>query len=147
MRRRIRSSALALVTTLAFTLTSCADGGAPAPSPSATADTQSASAACALVRSSVADAAEKLHSLDASDPEAAAEAMGRVADGLGDVSAAIDNAEVAALLPALQTGFADAEEILQSIAAGDHSQLPALQQAAGGIKDSLEQFAQLCGTA
>lgn len=109
-------------------------------------DGQTAATACELVRDSVDDAAAQLQTLDTNDPQAAFEAMSRVATQLGEATAEVTNAEVAALLPDLQAGFASAAEVLQSIAGGDLSQVPALQVAAMDIQDAFGAFATVCTT-
>lgn len=117
----------------------------PAPtSPSPSDSTQSIGAACETVRASVADATAQLQNLDAADPQASVAAMTGVADELGRALSAVDNADVAAVLPGLQSGFAQAAGVLQSIAGGDLSKLPALQQATADIQSSLSAFADLC---
>lgn len=145
IRSRAAAFTLGAVTLAAScVLTGCTGTDTSSPSPSATDSTQSVSAACDIVRESVADAAAELQHLDAADPQAAVAAMTAVADRLGTAAAAVDNADVAAALPSLQTGFTKTAEILQAIAGGDLSQLPALQQAAGDIQSSFTEFSELC---
>ncbi len=149
MHIRSRGAQLAIATfTLAAScaLAGCTSTGATSPSGSPTGSTQSVSAACDTVRESVADAAAQLRKLNTTDPQAAVAAMTEVADRLGKAAAAVDNADVAALLPGLQSGFAKTAEILQAIAGGDLSQLPALQQTASDIQSSFEKFSELCTT-
>lgn len=149
MRTRSRATILAfgaLAIAATCVLSGCTGTGSATSSPAPAAGTQSVSAACDIVRTSVADAAAQLQSLDATDPQAAVAAMGQVADRLGAAASAVDNADVAALLPGLQTGFAKTAEILQAIAGGDLSQLPALQASAADIQSSFEQFSELCPT-
>lgn len=134
----------AVLMAVVVVLTGCSGAGSAPASPSVTGGTQSVSAACDVVRSSVADAAEQLQSLDASDPQASISAMSGVAAELGDAIGAVDNADVAAVLPGLQAGFSQAAEVLQAIAGGDLSKLPALQQATSDIQASFADFAELC---
>ncbi len=73
-------------------------------------------------------------------------ALSGVADRLGAAAGAVGNADVAALLPELQQGFAAASETLTAIAGGDLSQLPKLQQITTDIQDGFTRFAELCTT-
>lgn len=146
---RLVAPVLALALVLVASATACAGGtggtgGSPSVVASPTGATQSTQEACAIVGSSVQDAAAELRALDAGDPQAAVAAMSHVADRLGEAAAAVDNADVAALLPPLQSGFAAAAETLQAIAGGDLSQLPALQQTSADIQASLQSFSDLC---
>lgn len=147
MPTRSRFAATAAAALLACALSGCAGigtGAASTPAPMPTVSAQSVADACAAVTASVQDATAQLQALDTSSPQAASEGLSQVAARLGDAVAAIDNADVAAVLPDLQTGFARAAEVLQAIAGGDMTQLPALQQAAADIQSSLEKFATLC---
>ncbi|WP_292865528.1 hypothetical protein [Microbacterium sp.] len=130
--------ALIVATTLA--LAGCAAGTSPAPSASA----QDVGAACTAVREKVADAAQRLTQLDVTDPDASARVMSDVAASLADAATAVDNPEIARLLPDLQAGFAQGATALGAIASGDLSQLPALQSATAGIQHSLTAFTKLC---
>ena len=145
LRSRFRAAGLAVLLTAALggTLAGCTGTG-PSPAPS-TAGSQSVADACAVVASSVQDATAELQALDAGDPQAAAESMSNVAASIGAGATAVDNADVAAVLPGLESGFTAAAEALQAIAGGDLSQLPALQQATADIQASLRAFSDLCG--
>lgn len=115
----------------------------PPPS-SGAASTQTVAEACALVRSSVALAADQLGSLDTKDPQAAFAALNGVVESVHEAAGEVDNAEVSALLPELQAGFATAADAVQGLAAGDLSKLPVLQQSASDIQSLLADFAELC---
>lgn len=150
-RRAVASVAAAtLAVALSTTLAGCAfpggsgAGGAGAPASPSASPTQTVAEACALVRESVDDAAHALGSLDTSDPQAAAAAVSALSERIQDAAATIDNTDVAAVLPGLQSGFAAAAAALQATAGGDLSQLPALQQSATDIQSSLGEFAELC---
>lgn len=125
-------------------LAGCVGPGEDATSPSPTDSAQSVEVACDVVRSSVADAATQLQQLDVTDPEASVAAISGVAEEIGQAMAAVQNADVAAILPGLQSGFAQAAEVLQAIGGGDLSKLPALQQATSDIQSALADFAALC---
>jgi len=141
-RRRAAGPLLALA--VSILLAGCAGFGTDAPSPTPSDSAQSVEAACDVVRSSVADATTQLQQLDVTDPQASIAAMSGVADEVGQAMTAVQNADVAAILPPLQSGFAQATEVLQAIAGGDLSKLPALQQATGDIQSALADFAALC---
>lgn len=149
MRPRPRAAALlagAFAIAASCTLTGCMGAGVtPAPR-SSTDGTQTVSAACDVVRASVADAVTALQNLDTGDPQAAAATMAQVADRLGAAADTVNNSDVAALLPKLQTSFTTTGEILQAVAGGDLAQLPALQQSAGDIQSAFEKFTELCAT-
>ncbi|PZU49154.1 MAG: hypothetical protein DI566_02250 [Microbacterium sp.] len=150
--RRRRASVLSAIAlaAAAFALAGCvgspgADADPTSAVPSDTEpSTQTVAEACEVVRTSVEDAADQLGSLDTSDPQAAFAALSAVGAKVQDAAAAVDNAEVSALLPGLQAGFTGAADALQGLAAGDLSKLPALQQAASDIQSSLAEFAELC---
>lgn len=145
-RIRAARGLLAAIALGAVLFTGCtADPQGPAATPPA-GDGQTAATACDLVREGVDDAAAQLQSLDTSDPQAAFEVMSRVATQLGEAAAEVTNAEVAALLPDLQDGFASAADVLRAIAGGDLSQVPALQVAAMDIQDAFGAFAKVCTT-
>ena len=138
--------AIAALFTATLALGACA-GSTPEPSPSPTSsDTQTVAEACDTVRAGVDDAVTQLRAIDPGDPQAAVAALSGVADRLGAAAGAVGNADVAALLPELQQGFAAASETLTAIAGGDLSQLPKLQQITTDIQDGFTRFAELCTT-
>lgn len=131
---------------LAVALSACApdpasDSAARTDAPSST---QTVAEACTAVRTGVADATAQLQQLDAADPQAAVTAMGDVAAELGAAASAVQNADVAGILPDLQSGFTAAAESLQKIASGDLSQVPALQQSTTDIQDALTRLSKVC---
>ncbi len=138
----LRTLLAATAVTAALLLAGCSAGGTPTPTP--TTSTQTVADACTTVRTSVADAAAQLQQLDPSNPQAAGATMSRVAEELGAAVSAVDNPDVAALLPGLQSGFTQAADALGAIAAGDLSKLPALQQATSDIQSSFADFSALC---
>lgn len=141
-----RTSAPAALLVATLGLGACS-GGAPSSSPSPTSsDTQTVAEACAAVRTSVDDAVAQLQAIDPGDPNAAVTALSGVADRLSAAAGTVGNADVAALLPELQEGFAAASETLTAIAGGDLSQLPKLQQITTDIQDGFTRFAELCTT-
>ena len=134
--------AVAALFAATLALGACA-GSSPSPTSS---DTQTVAEACDTVRAGVDDAVTQLRAIDPGDPQAAVTALSGVADRLGAAAGAVGNADVAALLPELQQGFAAASETLTAIAGGDLSQLPKLQQITTDIQDGFTRFAELCTT-
>lgn len=134
--------AVAALFAATLALGACA-GSTPSPTSS---DAQTVAEACDTVRAGVDDAVTQLRAIDPGDPQAAVTALSGVADRLGAAAGAVGNADVAALLPELQQGFAAASETLTAIAGGDLSQLPKLQQITTDIQDGFTRFAELCTT-
>lgn len=144
-RVRLGVLTFAIAATCGMALTACtAEPDDATTSPTSTSGTQTVAEACTAVQESVQDAAASLQRLDPSDPGASLDAMNDVADSLADAAGAVDNADVAAILPELQEGFSTAADTLGAIAGGDLSRLPALQDAATAIQDSLQDLTTLC---
>lgn len=147
MRQRIRR-ALVATFAAAVLLSGCAaeSGGLPS-SPSPTPPgMQALSEACADVRTAVAAATAELERLDPANPGAAVSAFTAIADELSTALGSIDNDQLAAILPPLQSGFADAADALQQITTGNLARLPDLQSAAARIQTQLTAFTSLCST-
>lgn len=143
MHLRLRTTTAIAGIALAASLTACT-GGASTGSPTPSSSTQTVAEACAAVRSGVADAAARLRDVDLDDPEAAIGALTDIASRLGDAAATVDNPDVGAALPGLQSAFSRAAEILRAISGGDLMQLPALQSATGDIQSAFTEFGRLC---
>ncbi len=142
MTRRL-PRALPLVAVAALLLTACTgdrngDGGDDA------AGTQSVAAACATIDETLTEAAGGLQQLDPADPAAATATMQTIADGVAEAAASVDNAEVAALLPDLESGFRSAAEAMTALAAGDASRAAELSAAVGEVQSSITAFGELC---
>lgn len=141
---RARLAAAAGVATLLILLTGCT--GSPLSEPTSRGASSSAADACAAVTAGIQDAAIELQNLDVTDPQASAVTLRGAAERLA-AAAAVGNDDIAALLPPLQSGFADAADILQAIAGGDLGRLAALQEATARIQTALAAFADVCAPA
>jgi hypothetical protein len=139
MNRRL--IALALAATAAFTLTACTGGGSGGEPAS---DTQTVEEACAAVNETIEGVAQDFAGLSAQDPAATASAFQAAAGAVSEASANVDNAEVAALLPDIETAFEKTGEAMASVAEGDTSKVAELQTLTTDLQDSVTAFQELC---
>lgn len=143
MTRRL-PRALPFLAIAALLLTACTGDGADGGGGDDAAGTQSVAAACATIDETLTEAAGGLQQLDPADPAAATATMQTIADGVAEAAASVDNAEVAALLPDLESGFRSAAEAMTALAAGDASRAAELSAAVGEVQSSITAFGELC---
>ena len=152
MNRRLIT--LALAATALLGLTACTGGGGEAPdgvpSSSESASGGGASAAqtveeaCASVNDTIQSVSDDFAGVTAENPADAAAAFQAAADALGEASTQVENAEVAALLPDIQTVFETAGEAMAALAQGDASKVAELQKLGTELQDSFTSFQELC---
>lgn len=151
MNRRL--IALALVATTTFGLTACTGSGSESPegtessessNGAAAPESQTVEEACASVNDTIQSVSDDFEGVTAEQPEDAAAAFQAAADALGDATAEVGNAEVAALLPDIQAVFEAAGEAMTALAEGDATKVAELQNLGTDLQESFTAFQELC---
>ncbi len=152
MNRRLIT--LALAATALFGLTACTanGGGTPDGDPSSSESTSGGTAsssqtveeACAAVNDTIQSVSDDFAGVTAENPADAAAAFQAAADAIGEASAQVGNAEVAALLPDIQAVFETAGEAMAALAQGDASKVAELQNLGTELQGSFTSFQELC---
>ncbi|MDO8381749.1 MAG: hypothetical protein Q7T17_02015 [Microbacterium sp.] len=148
MNRRL--IALALAATATFGLTACTGAGPESPegtessNPASAPESQTVEEACASVNDTIQSVSDDFEGVTAEQPEDAAAAFQAAADALGDASAEVGNAEVAALLPDIQAVFEAAGEAMTALAEGDATKVAELQNLGTDLQESFTAFQELC---
>lgn len=148
MNRRL--IALALAATATFGLAACTGGGtdasegAESSNAASAPETQTVEEACAAVNDTIQSVSADFQGVTAEQPEDAAAAFQAAADALGDATAEVGNAEVAALLPDMQAVFEAAGEAMSALAEGDATKVAELQNLGTDLQESFTAFQELC---
>ncbi|MEJ1156152.1 hypothetical protein [Microbacterium marmarense] len=153
-----RFAVLAVATSLVFGATACtatpeeADSAASTNSNGSTSDWvdaqgdegQSTDDACALVQDTITSATDDFDVASEDDPSAVVDAMQAAADQLAELTPAVTNDEVAALVPSLETLFRQIGESMNDILNGDTESLEELDQLGGDYQATIAEFQALC---
>ena len=99
---------------------------------------------CASVNDTIQSVSDNFEGVTAEQPEDAAAAFQAAADALGDASAEVGNAEVAALLPDIQAVFEAAGEAMTALSEGDATKVAELQNLGTDLQESFTTFQELC---
>lgn len=153
MNRRL--IALALAATATFGLTACTGGGSDssdgaessnseASTGASAPESQTVEEACASVNDTIQSVSDDFEGVTAEQPEDAAAAFQAAADALGDATAEVGNAEVAALLPDIQAVFEAAGEAMTALSEGDATKVAELQNLGTDLQESFTAFQELC---